>query len=67
MGLLVGMMLYPIISQTKRHKLVVWALRIGAAPLAVVLFIVLIRNFYTEDPYSGACLQPFPDARGVGN
>jgi hypothetical protein len=54
MGLLFGMMLYPIISTTPRHKLVVWILRIGSIPLVVVLFVTLIRNFYTNDPYA-AC------------
>ncbi|KAK7694953.1 hypothetical protein QCA50_002141 [Cerrena zonata] len=54
MGLLVGMVLYPVISATKRHGIIVWALRIAAIPLAVVLFVVLIRNFYTSDPYA-AC------------
>lgn len=53
MGLLVGMVLYPIISETKRHKAIVWACRIAAIPIAIVLFVVLIRNFYTNDPYSG--------------
>lgn len=55
MGLLVGMFLYPIISTTKRHKAIVWACRIAAVPLVVVLYVVLIRNFYKSDPYSGTC------------
>ncbi|KAI0788669.1 rhomboid family-domain-containing protein [Abortiporus biennis] len=54
MGLLVGMVLYPVISPTRRHAIIVWTLRIAAIPLAVVLFVVLIRNFYTSDPYA-AC------------
>ncbi|KZV77506.1 rhomboid-domain-containing protein [Peniophora sp. CONT] len=54
MGLMFGMMLYPIISQTPRHKIIVWVLRIAAIPLAIVLFVVLIRNFYKSDPYA-AC------------
>ena len=53
MGLLVGMTLYPIISTTKRHKIIVWTLRVLAIPVAIVLFVVLIRNFYTSDPYAG--------------
>ena len=53
MGLLVGMVFYPVISETKRHKLVVWIFRLAAIPIAVVLFVVLIRNFYTSDPYQG--------------
>jgi hypothetical protein len=55
MGLLVGTTFYPVISTTRRHRLIVWTFRLVAIPLAVVLFIVLIRNFYTSDPYAGAC------------
>nr|VWO94210.1 Rhomboid protein 2 (EC [Ganoderma boninense] len=54
MGLLVGMALYPIISPSTRHRTIVIALRLLAVPLAIVLFVVLIRNFYTSDPYA-AC------------
>lgn len=54
MGLLVGTTFYPVISPTKRHKTIMWAFRLAAIPLAVVLFVVLIRNFYTSDPYA-AC------------
>ena len=54
MGLLVGMALYPIISTTPRHKAIVWALRIASIPVAIILFVVLLRNFYTSDPYAGA-------------
>lgn len=56
MGLLVGTTLYPVISPTKRHKLIMWAFRLAAIPLAVALFVVLIRNFYTSNPYAGSCL-----------
>lgn len=53
MGLIFGMLLYPIISRTPRHKIVIWVLRIAAIPLAIILFVVLIRNFYKSDPYAG--------------
>ncbi len=53
MGLLVGMVLYPIISASRRHQIITWTLRIAAIPVAIVLFVVLIRNFYTSDPYAG--------------
>lgn len=33
-----------------------WAFRLAAIPLAIVLFVVLIRNFYTSDPYAGTCI-----------
>jgi hypothetical protein len=54
MGFFFGMILYPIVSRTKRHRIVVWFLRIAAVPIVVVLFVVLIRNFYQSDP-SKAC------------
>ncbi|KAL6310136.1 hypothetical protein BKA93DRAFT_814441 [Sparassis latifolia] len=54
MGLLVGMVFYPIISATVRHRTIVWCFRVAAIPLAIVLFVVLIRNFYTSNPYA-AC------------
>lgn len=59
MGLLVGMTFYPVISTTRRHKMIVWGLRIAAIPVAVILFVVLVRNFYTSDPYAGkfTCLD----------
>lgn len=64
MGLLVGTTFYPVISTSKRHKSIMWGFRLVAIPLAVVLFVVLIRNFYTSDPYAGEydlfylCLHP---------
>jgi hypothetical protein len=54
MGLLVGTFFYPVISSTPRHRLAMWAFRLVALPLAIVLFVVLVRNFYTSDPYSGS-------------
>ena len=56
MGILVGTMLYPVISVTKRHRLITWMFRLAAIPLAVLLFVVLTRNFYTSDPYAGQYL-----------
>jgi len=54
MGLLVGTVLYPVISVTKRHRLITWMFRLVAIPLVVLLFVGLIRNFYTSNPYA-AC------------
>lgn len=54
MGLLVGTTFYPVISPTKRHKVIMWAFRIAALPIVIILFVVLLRNFYTSDPYA-AC------------
>jgi len=66
MGLLVSATLYPVVSPSRRHKAIVWGIRLAAIPVAVVLMIVLIRNFYTGDPYA-ACsgcryLSCFPTA-----
>lgn len=52
-GLLTGIILYPIISPTRRHQIIVWVCRLVAIALIVVLYVVLIRNFYKSDPYSG--------------
>ncbi|KAI0639673.1 rhomboid-domain-containing protein [Trametes polyzona] len=54
MGLMVAMALYPIISPSNRHRIIVITLRLVAVPLAIVMFVVLIRNFYKADPYA-AC------------
>ncbi|KAH9047624.1 rhomboid family-domain-containing protein, partial [Lactarius hengduanensis] len=54
MGLFVGTTFYPIISTTKRHRLITWGFRFAAIPIAIILYVLLIRNFYTSDPYA-AC------------
>jgi len=53
MGLLVGTVFYPVISTTKRHRVIMWTFRLVAIPIAIILFVILIRNFYTSDPYAG--------------
>ena len=55
MGLLVGIVLYPVICRTSRRKMVMWTLRIAVLPVIIVLFVLLTRNFYTSDPYAGEC------------
>ncbi|KAF8898829.1 hypothetical protein BD779DRAFT_1485725 [Infundibulicybe gibba] len=66
MGLLVGTTFYPVISETKRHRLIMWCFRLAAMPLAIILFVVLTRNFYTSDPYAACAgcryLSCFPTA-----
>ncbi|PPQ78062.1 hypothetical protein CVT26_015501 [Gymnopilus dilepis] len=66
MGLLVGTVFYPVISTTKRHRVIMWTFRLVAIPIAIILFVILVRNFYTSDPYA-ACsgcryLSCFPSA-----
>jgi hypothetical protein len=58
MWLLVGTTFYPVISMTKRHKLIMWGFRLAAIPLAIILYVVLARNFYTSDPYAGKPARP---------
>lgn len=53
MGLLVSATLYPVVSPSNRHRSIVWGFRIATIPIAIVLMVVLIRNFYTGDPYAG--------------
>lgn len=45
MGILTGIILYPSISETKRHRYIVWAFRVVAFVLAVLAFILTARNF----------------------
>ncbi|KAH9947152.1 rhomboid-domain-containing protein [Amylocystis lapponica] len=49
-----GMMFYPIISPSTRHRSIVIFFRLAAIPAAVLLFVFLTRNFYTSNPYA-AC------------
>ena len=50
MGILCGIILYPSISETKRHKYTVWALRAVAVPLIIVAFVLTIKNFCKLNP-----------------
>jgi len=54
MGFLIGTIFYPVITTSNRRRMIVWGFKIAALPLAIVLFVVLTRNFYTSDPYA-AC------------
>ena len=53
MGLFVGTVFYPMISETKRHRLIAWTFKVAAIPVAIILYMVLVRNFYTSNPYAG--------------
>ncbi|WWD21085.1 hypothetical protein CI109_105566 [Kwoniella shandongensis] len=54
MGILMGIILYPSISETKRHRYIVWGFRVIALPLIILAFVLTIKNFYTDDP-NAAC------------
>jgi hypothetical protein len=60
MGLLIGTTLYPVISTSRRHKLIMWGFRLAAIPLAIILYVLLTRNFYTSNPYAGKLSTPWP-------
>ena len=60
MGILGAAILYPVVSTTKRHKIIMWIVRIAMIPVVVVLYVLLIRNFYTDNPFAGESdLIPF--------
>ncbi|WVQ81172.1 hypothetical protein IAT38_003294 [Cryptococcus sp. DSM 104549] len=54
MGILTGIILYPSISETKRHRYIVWGCRAIALPLIIIAMVLTIKNFYTDDP-NAAC------------
>lgn len=45
MGLMLGSILYPSISETRTHRFVLWGIRLVAAALAVMAFVLTTRNF----------------------
>ncbi|GAA98238.1 hypothetical protein E5Q_04921 [Mixia osmundae IAM 14324] len=54
MGLTCSILLYPVIHHTKRRRVILYTLRAISAPGIVLMFVLLIRNFYTVDP-NNAC------------
>ncbi|GAA6059626.1 hypothetical protein JCM10212_004129 [Sporobolomyces blumeae] len=51
MGLVSSLLLFPIVhSPSRAHRYAFYALRLVALPLAIVMFVVLVKNFYTSDP-----------------
>ena len=60
MGLLMGTILYPSISETKRHRYIVWGCRVVALPLIIMAFVLTIRNFCEcFGPPNRGILTPF--------
>lgn len=53
-GLICAAIFLPVISTTRTHKMTMWGVRIAMIPIAIVLFVVLIRNFYKTNPFA-AC------------
>ena len=45
MGILLGTILYPSISETKRHRYIIWGARVVALVLVIVAFVLTTRNF----------------------
>ncbi|KDQ20684.1 hypothetical protein BOTBODRAFT_26699 [Botryobasidium botryosum FD-172 SS1] len=54
MGILTATTFYPVISRTELHKRVMWGFRVLAILLVFILFVILIQNFYANNPYA-AC------------
>ncbi|KAG9294029.1 hypothetical protein G9A89_019367 [Geosiphon pyriformis] len=50
MGLITGLVLMPTINFSKLHKRATWFFRIAALPIAILLFVLLIKNFYSGNP-----------------
>lgn len=46
MGILGSILFFPIITQTRKRRMVCTGLRCIAGPAIVILFVVLTRNFY---------------------
>lgn len=65
MGILLGTILYPSISETKAHRFALWGARVVALVLVIVAFALTTKNFckpFTVLPakyesISGVCLQ----------
>lgn len=47
-GFLLSVLFIPVISGSRKHRVVTISLRVGALAASIVLFVVLARNFYTE-------------------
>jgi hypothetical protein len=45
MGILLGIILYPSISETRVHRNTLWICRLVAFALMVMAFVLTIRNF----------------------
>lgn len=47
MGLLLGILLYPAIIETRRQRFIVYGLRALAIPMVLLAFVFAIKNFCT--------------------
>ncbi|KAH8928497.1 rhomboid-domain-containing protein [Atractiella rhizophila] len=52
-GLLLAILLYPVIHTTRTHRIVFYVLRAIALPLLIAAYVLLLRNFDTDDPSAG--------------
>lgn len=55
MGILTGLVLVPTIDFSKIHKRFNWSLRVVFLPIVVLLFFLLIRNFYVQSDPANTC------------
>ncbi|WVR09136.1 hypothetical protein IAU60_006198 [Kwoniella sp. DSM 27419] len=44
-GILLGIILYPSISETKRHRHILWGVRLAALVLTILAFVLTSKNF----------------------
>lgn len=50
MGLLLAILLYPVLHQTITHRWTFYAVRVMGFIGAILMFVLLYRNFFLEDP-----------------
>ena len=55
MGILLGTILYPSISETKAHRYTLWAARVVALVLVIVAFALTTKNFCESSSSCCSC------------
>ncbi|KAA1124216.1 hypothetical protein PGTUg99_010857 [Puccinia graminis f. sp. tritici] len=50
MGILLAILLFPVLHQTITHRWTFYAVRVIGLIGAILMFVLLYRNFFTEDP-----------------
>ncbi|KNZ44404.1 hypothetical protein VP01_91g11 [Puccinia sorghi] len=50
MGILLAILLFPVLHQTITHRWTFYTVRVMALIGAILMFVLLYRNFFTEDP-----------------
>jgi membrane associated rhomboid family serine protease len=50
MGILLAILLFPVLHQTITHRWTFYTVRVIGLIGAILMFVLLYRNFFTEDP-----------------